>query len=207
MIEKFESNVDIEFLKHDTLNAAKQLLGLEIVTNIDGHITSGFITEVEAYLGVGDRAAHTFGAKKNKKNEVMYKPYGHIYVYSMHGHNCMNFLTTDGEPEGVLIRGVEPNMGIDVMKERRGRDINLTDGPGKLTKSLGITRNEHNGMKLNNDTLIVRQGRKPRNISETPRIGIDNKEEAVDYLYRFIVEGNPHVSRFKGKAGPENGWQ
>lgn len=207
MTEKFQSDVDIEFMKHDTLSAAKKLLGLEIITNIDGHITSGFITEVEAYLGVEDRAAHTFGGRKNKKNEMMYKPYGNIYVYSMHGHNCMNFLTTDGEPEGVLIRGIEPNKGVDVMKERRGRDNNLTDGPGKLTKSLGITRNEHNGMKLNNDTLIVRQGRTPRNILATPRIGIDNKEEAVDYLYRFIVEGNPHVSRFKGKTGPDNGWE
>ncbi len=207
MTEEFQSDVDIEFMKHDTLSAAKKLLGLEIITNIDGHITSGFITEVEAYLGVEDRAAQTFGGRKNKKNEMMYKPYGNIYVYSMHGHNCMNFLTTDGEPEGVLIRGIEPNKGVDVMKERRGRDNNLTDGPGKLTKSLGITRNEHNGMKLNNDTLIVRQGRTPRNILATPRIGIDNKEEAVDYLYRFIVEGNPHVSRFKGKTGPDNGWE
>lgn len=207
MTDNFQSDVDIEFMKHDTLEAARELLGLEIITKIDGHITSGFITEVEAYLGVGDKAAHTFGGKKNKKNEMMYKPYGHIYVYSMHGHNCMNFLTTAGEPEGVLIRGIEPNMGIDIMKERRGRDINLTDGPGKLTKSLGITRNAHNGMELNNESLVVRHGRKPKNILATPRIGIDNKEEAVDYLYRFIVEGNPHVSRFKGKAGLGNGWQ
>ena|SRR5690625_695795 len=207
MNENFQTDVDIEFMKQDTLEAAKKLLGLEIITKIEGQLTSGFITEVEAYLAVEDKAAHTFGGKKNKKNEMMYKPYGHIYVYSMHGHNCMNFLTTDGKPEGVLIRGLEPNMGIDIMKERRGRDINLTDGPGKLTKSLGITRNEHNGMELNNETLIVRHGRTPHNILATPRIGIDNKEEAVDYPYRFIVEGNPHVSRFKGKAAYGNGWE
>lgn len=206
MIDKFQSDVDLGFMSNDTLNVAKQLLGLEIITCIDGRITSGFITEVEAYLGVGDKAAHTFEGRKNKKNEMMYRPYGHIYVYSMHGHNCMNFLTTHSEPEGVLIRGIEPNMGIDIMKERRGRDNNLTDGPGKLTKSLGITRNEHNGMELNNATLIVRHGKTPAQILATPRIGIDNKEEAVDYPYRFIVEGNPHVSRFKGKSGPDNGW-
>lgn len=207
MTDSFHSDVDMEFMKHDTLEAAKKLLGLEIITNIDGCLTSGFITEVEAYLGIEDKAAHTFGGKKNKKNEMMYKPYGHIYVYSMHGHNCMNFLTTDGEPEGILIRGIEPNMGIDLMKKRRGRDVNLTDGPGKLTKSLGITRNKHNGMELNNEILVVKHGKKPVNILATPRIGIDNKEEAVDYLYRFIVDGNPHVSRFKGQAGPDNGWQ
>lgn len=207
MEDKFQSDVDIGFLKEDTLHAAKKLLGLEVITRIGGEVTSGFITEVEAYLGVNDKAAHTFGGRRNKKNEMMYKPYGHIYVYTMHGHNCMNFLTTEGEPEGILIRAVEPNMGIDVMKERRGRDINLTDGPGKLTKSLGIKRSEHNGMELNNDVLIVRHGRTPGNIVATPRIGIDNKEEAVDYPYRFIVEGNPHVSRFKGKAAANNGWK
>ncbi|MCD2137671.1 DNA-3-methyladenine glycosylase [Salinicoccus halitifaciens] len=207
MTDKFQSDVDISFLKTDTLNAAKRLLGLEIITRVGDEVTSGFITEVEAYLGVNDKAAHTFGGRRNKKNEMMYKPYGHIYVYTMHGHNCMNFLTTEGEPEGILIRAVEPNMGIDVMKERRGRDINLTDGPGKLTKSLGITRGAHNGMELNNDVLIVRHGRTPGNILATPRIGIDNKEEAVDYPYRFIVEGNPHVSRFKGKAAANKGWK
>lgn len=207
MTEHFQTDVDIGFLKTDTLNAARQLLGLEIITRVGGEVTSGFITEVEAYLGVGDKAAHTFGGKKNKKNEMMYQPYGNIYVYSMHGHNCMNFLTTEGEPEGILIRAVEPHTGIDVMKERRGRDTNLTDGPGKLTKSLGITRSEHNGMKLNNDTLILRHGRTPESILATPRIGIDNKEEAVDYLYRFIVGGNPHVSRFRGKPADDNGWK
>lgn len=207
MEDKFQSDVDIGFLKEDTLHAAKKLLGLEVITRIGGEVTSGFITEVEAYLGVGDKAAHTFGGRRNRKNEMMYRPYGHVYVYSMHGHHCMNFLTKVDEPEGILIRAVEPRLGIDVMKERRGRDINLTDGPGKLTQSLGITRGAHNGMELNNDVLILRHGRTPENILATPRIGIDNKEEAVDYLYRFIVEGNPHISRFKGRAAENHGWK
>ena len=74
MNENFQTDVDIEFMKQDTLEAAKKLLGLEIITKIEGQLTSGFITEVEAYLGVEDKAAHTFGGKKNKKNEMMYKP-------------------------------------------------------------------------------------------------------------------------------------
>src|SRR5690625_3211091 len=121
MNENFQTDVDIEFMKQDTLEAAKKLLGLEIITKIEGQLTSGFITEVEADLGVEDKAAHTFGGKKNKKNEMMYKPYGHIYVYSMHGHNCMNFLTTDGKPEGVLIRGLERSEERRVGKECRSR--------------------------------------------------------------------------------------
>lgn len=201
------THLNIDFLSDNTLEAAKQLLGVEVVTEIDGKITSGYITEVEAYLGLNDRAAHTFSGKVTKKNAMMFEPYGHIYVYTMHGHNCMNFVTTTDRPEGILIRGMEPHQGIDVMKERRGKDTDLTAGPGKLTKALGITRAEHNGAKINGEILHVLPGRKPAVIEETKRIGIDNKEEAVDYLYRFIVKGNPNVSRFKGKADINNGWQ
>lgn len=199
--------LNIDFLSEDTLEAAKKLLGVEIITSIDGKVTSGFITEVEAYLGLNDKAAHTFSGKITKKNAMMFEPYGHIYVYTMHGHNCMNFVTTNDQPEGILIRGIEPHQGIDIMKERRGKDKDLTTGPGKLTKSLGITRSEYNGEKINGDTIQVIHGKKPVEISETERIGIDNKEEAVDYLYRFIVKGNPHISKFKGKPGINNGWQ
>lgn len=201
-------NLDISFLRDDTLSAARQLLGLEVTTNIDGEVTSGFITEVEAYLGLNDRAAHTFGGKKTKKNEVMFNRFGHIYVYTMHGHHCMNFLTKEKEhPEGILIRGLEPYQGKETMIKRRGRDKNLTDGPGKLTKSMGIRRELHNGMALNNDVLTITEGRKPADIEATRRIGIDTKAEAVDYPYRFAVKGNPHVSKFKGKGVRNNGWQ
>ncbi len=200
--------VDISFLQHDTLQAAERLLGKEIITEIDGELTSGFITEVEAYLGLTDRAAHTFGGTVTKKNEKMFNSFGHIYVYSMHGHNCMNFLTREKEhPEGILIRGIEPNIGKDIMARRRGREQNLTDGPGKLTKALGIKRDLHNGMELNNEVLKLKEGKKPDVIEATKRIGIDTKEEAVDFPYRFIVKGNPNVSRFKGRISKNNGWK
>ena len=68
--------LNIDFLSDNTLEAAKQLLGVEIVTEIDGEITSGYITEVEAYLGLNDRAAHTFSGKVTKKNAMMFEPYG-----------------------------------------------------------------------------------------------------------------------------------
>ncbi|WP_342387343.1 DNA-3-methyladenine glycosylase [Salinicoccus bachuensis] len=200
--------LDIKFLADDTLDAARKLLGVEIITCIDGVETSGFITEVEAYLGLDDRAAHTFGGKKNKKNSMMFNDYGHIYVYTMHGHHCMNILTKEkAYPEGILIRGIEPHVGRETMIERRGRETGLTDGPGKLTKSLGIRRELHNGMELNNGILTLKPGRVPLEIEETKRIGIDNKKEAVDYPYRFIVKGNPHVSRFRGRPADNNGWK
>lgn len=202
-----KQTIDISFLGGDTLDAAQNLLGKEIETVIDGIITSGFITEVEAYLGTLDRAAHTFNGKVTKKNAMMFEPYGHIYVYTMHGHSCMNFVTTTDKPEGILIRAVEPNVGQETMIDRRGRNKNLTDGPGKLTKALGINRNDHNGMNINSELLKVYEGKTPIEIEATKRIGIDNKEEAVDYLYRFIVKGNPHVSRFNGKIDKNNGWK
>lgn len=203
------NSVDFSFLKTDTAAAAKQLLGMEIITHIDGVATGGYITEVEAYLGLNDKASHTYGGKKTKKNAMMYRTYGHIYVYSMHGHHCMNILTGESEetPEGILIRGIEPSIGVDIMKKRRGRDTHLTDGPGKLTQSIGINRNDHNGMTLNNNVFSIRAGKTPKNILSTKRIGIDSKEEAVDYLYRFIVEGNPNVSRFKGRPAEDYGWK
>ena len=199
--------LNLDFLAEDTLAAAEYLLGKEIVTRINGEITAGYITEVEAYLGLEDKASHTFSGKITKKNDMMFKPYGHIYVYSMHGHNCMNFVTTKDRPEGILIRGIEPSRGLEVMRNRRGRETGLTDGPGKLTKALGITRSEHNGIDINSDVIQIYEGLAPKEIMATPRIGIDNKEEAVDYLYRFIVVGNPHVSRFRGKARGNNGWK
>ncbi|CAD2079467.1 DNA-3-methyladenine glycosylase [Phocicoccus pinnipedialis] len=199
--------IDISFLGRSTLDAAQQLLGKEIETVIDGEVTSGFITEVEAYLGSNDRAAHTFDGKVTKKNAMMFEPYGHIYVYTIHGHNCMNFVTTTEQAEGVLIRAVEPSIGQNIMAERRGRSKNLSDGPGKLTEALGINRNDHNGMHINGTILKIYGGKTPKKIEATKRIGIDNKEEAVDYLYRFIVKGNPHVSRFKGIKDIDNGWK
>ncbi|UTG99656.1 DNA-3-methyladenine glycosylase [Macrococcoides canis] len=200
--------MDLSFLSHDTLTAAQKLLGKYIYTEQDGVVTGGYITEVEAYLGEHDKAAHAYQLRRTKKNEMMYRDFGTIYVYTMHGHHCMNFITKDkAHPEGVLIRGIEPVTGINKMIERRGREINLTDGPGKLTQSLGIKRERYNGTRLNDDGVCIREGRIPKAITASKRIGIDNKEEAVDYLYRFTVRGNPHVSKDKVKVEENNGWQ
>ncbi|KAA1037665.1 DNA-3-methyladenine glycosylase [Macrococcus equipercicus] len=199
--------MDLSFMEDDTLAAAKALLGKKLTTIVDGTTTSGYITEVEAYLGIHDKAAHAFGGRRTKKNEMMFRDYGTIYVYTMHGHHCMNFITRDQEsPEGVLIRAIEPLEGIDVMQERRGRTDHLTDGPGKLTKSLGVKRDLHNGLKLNEGPILIEAGRSPEVILESKRIGIANKEEAVDYLYRFTVKGNPYVSKDRVKPAQQLGW-
>lgn len=199
--------MDLSFLSGNTLDAAKHLLGKEIISYVDGIVTSGYITEVEAYLGLDDKASHTYLGKKTKKNEMMFNSYGHLYVYTMHGHHCMNILTRETEfPEGVLIRGIEPHQNIQTMIERRGRDTHISDGPGKLTKALGVRRDTHNGIRINSGIIDLKEGKIPQKIVATKRIGIDTKEEAVDYLYRFIVDGNKNVSRFRGRAHENGGW-
>ncbi|TDM00767.1 DNA-3-methyladenine glycosylase [Macrococcus carouselicus] len=200
--------MDLSFMKEDTLQAAQALLGKKVTTVIDGAVTSGYITETEAYLGIEDKAAHAFQGRRTKKNEMMYREYGGIYIYTMHGHHCMNFITRDAaSPEGVLIRGLEPADGIEIMQERRGRMDHLTDGPGKLTKSMGIRRDPHNGLRLNQGPIMISAGKEPAAIRESKRIGIDNKEEAVDYLYRFTVCGNPYVSKDRVLPAVNNGWK
>lgn len=199
--------LDLNFLYGNTLDVAQKLLGKEIVSYTDGVVTSGYITEVEAYLGLEDKASHTFSGRKTKKNEMMFNECGHLYVYTMHGHHCMNILTRElGIPEGVLIRGIEPVKNLETMIERRGRAFNISDGPGKLTKALGVRRDTHNGIRLNVGIIDLYDGNMPKEIISTKRIGIDTKEEAVDYLYRFIVAGNPNVSRFRGVVDEDRGW-
>ncbi len=199
--------MDLSFMEHDTLAAAKAMLGKRLTTIVEGVTASGYITEVEGYLGINDKAAHAYGGRRTKKNEMMYRPFGTIYVYTMHGHHCMNFITRDAvSPEGILIRAVEPIEGIEVMQQRRGRMDHLTDGPGKLTQSMGVKRELHNGLKLNEGPIIITEGQTPEAIVESKRIGIANKEEASDYLYRFTVKGNPYVSKDRVKAAANLGW-
>lgn len=187
----------IEFINGGTVENAKRLLGKKLLVEHGGELVGGYIVEVEAYLGMIDMAAHSFNGKRTPKVESMYKAGGTIYVYTMHGHNMINIvMQQEGVPEGVLIRGIQPTDGIEFMQENRDAEsFNLTNGPGKLTKALGITR-EFDGTTLNIGRIYIDDlgGRQPKKISRSPRIGIPNKGEWTDKLLRFYVEGNPYVS-------------
>jgi len=195
-----------EFYNRDTITVAKDLLGKILVHNYKGNIIKGKIVETEAYLGVKDKAAHSYGGKKTKRVEVMYGPPGVAYVYFIYGmYYCFNIVTQkEGIPEAVLIRAVEPVENIDLMAINRFKKPyeeltkyqkkNLTNGPGKLCMALNIGR-EQNGLDLCGDTLYLEEGQKQYfNIVATTRIGIDYAEEAKDFPYRFYIEGNPYVS-------------
>ena len=159
--------------------------------------TAGRIVEVEAYLGVDDRAAHAWNGPTNR-TRVIFGPPGHAYVYFIYGmYECLNFVA---EPEGmagcVLIRALEPLAGMSTMRRRRptARAIeDLASGPGKLTLAMGITR-KLNGADLVEGPLQVRRSldETPFKIEVTPRIGI---RHCADWPLRFVIAGNRFISR------------
>ncbi len=158
---------------------------------------AGRIVEVEAYLGVGDRAAHSWRGPTDR-TRVIFGPPGHAYVYFIYGmYECLNFVA---EPEGmagcVLIRAIEPLAGIPTMRRRRPavtRIEGLASGPGKLTLAMGITR-KLNGADLIKGPLQVRRlpDEPPFEIAVTPRIGI---RHCADWPLRFVIQGNRFASR------------
>lgn len=194
-----------DFFKRDTVEVAKNLLGKKIIRNISGNFFCAKIVETEAYLGLEDRACHSYGGNITKRNEILYKEAGTIYVYLIYGmYNLLNIVTkNENDPEAVLIRAVEPIENIDAMAVNRFGKIykdlssyqkkNLTNGPGKLTMAMEIDR-ALNGKILSQDYLYIEEGEDVRNIIETKRIGIDYAGEDANLPLRFYIEDNPYVS-------------
>ncbi|KAA9017061.1 DNA-3-methyladenine glycosylase [Niallia endozanthoxylica] len=188
-----------EFFKKPTLDLAKELLGCLLMKETSEGVASGYIVETEAYMGPEDRAAHSYGNRRTKRTEIMFGEAGLVYTYVMHTHTLVNVVSGPlDKPEAILIRAVEPVQGLELMKERRGIENlkNLTNGPGKLTKALGITMEDY-GHSFTHPPLYIAAGKSPEDISVGPRIGIDNAGEAKDYPWRFWVTGNSFVSRHR----------
>ncbi|SDH39866.1 DNA-3-methyladenine glycosylase [Alteribacillus persepolensis] len=191
------SPVREEFFHYPTLEMAQRLLGHILVKETNEGVAAGKIVETEAYQGPDDRAAHSFGNRRTKRTEVMFGPPGYVYTYEMHTHCLVNVVCEKpGIPQAVLIRGVEPVEGIELMYKRRGdkKERDLTSGPGKLTKALGIVKADY-GRAFFERPLYIAQGTAPSNISSGPRIGIGNAGEAKDYPWRFWETGNSYVSK------------
>src|SRR5690606_139600 len=183
--------MDRWFFEMPTLELCLHLLGKELT--LDG--VGGYIVEVEAYMGPEDRAAHSYGGRRTPRTEVMFGPPGKAYVYTIHGHHCHNVVSgAEGVPNAIAIRALEPTRGVDRMIERRGRDYDLTNGPGKLCQALGITR-QHNGWDFLDSPLRISEGIPVKTVAVGHRIGIENTGEARWYPYRFWIDGNEHVSR------------
>lgn len=189
------------YLRTDTARVARELLGkLLAVPAADGTRVSGMIVETEAYLGVDDRAAHSFGGRRTARNEVMYGLAGHVYVFFVYGmYNQFNVVCGPRDhPHAILIRAVEPVEGVEIMRARRGemKDKNLTSGPGKLCIAMDIDRSL-NGEDLLGERVWIEENQaiKKNDVEIGPRVGIDYAGEDAELPLRFWISGNPFVSR------------
>lgn len=194
------------YKRTDVLLIAKELIGKIVVTNFNGIFTSARIVETEAYIGLTDRASHSFAGKRTARNEHMYSVAGTAYVYICYGmHHLFNVVTNAANiPDAVLIRAVDPIAGIDTMLKRTGKlkpDNTLTKGPGNAAKALGISK-EHSGINLIEDKIyIADDGFKmaETSIGTSRRIGVDGSGDAALLPYRFYIKGNVFVSSYPNK--------
>lgn len=189
------------YLREDTIVVCRELLGkLLVVPDQRGRRVSGMIVETEAYLGITDRGAHSFGGRRTARNEVTYGLGGHVYVFFVYGmYHQLNIVTgPQDHPHVALIRGLEPVDGIEIMRERRGpmKDRNLTSGPGKLCIAMDIDRSL-NGESLSGKRIWIEDYRSftAEEIACGPRIGIDYAGEDALKPWRFWVRANQYVSR------------
>jgi DNA-3-methyladenine glycosylase len=195
---------DRDFFRRDPVRVARAMLGQRLVRVLDGKRLAGVIVETEAYLGISDQAAHTFGGRRTKRNESMWGDGGHAYVYFTYGmHHCVNVVAgRTGQPVAVLLRALEPVEGLEVMRGRRlkaKRDTDLCSGPAKLTAALAIDRELDGADLVSSRTLFLeclrRRALPGSHIAVSPRIGIDYAKQWKDRPLRFYIRGNPHVSR------------
>jgi len=189
----------------DVVLIAKELLGKILVTKFDGIITAGRIVETEAYNGAVDKASHAYNNRRTNRTEVMFAHGSTAYVYLCYGiHHLFNVVTNvKNTPHAILIRALEPLIGIDEMLRRTNKeklDFTLTKGPGNVSKALGIATHHSNTSLLEDQIFIVDDGSKLKKseIISTPRIGVDYAGEDALLPYRFVVQGNKYVSGKKG---------
>lgn len=180
---------------------ARDLIGKKLCTSIDGQYTSGIITETEAYRSWEDKACHAHQERRTKRTEIMFAEGGHAYVYLCYGiHHLFNIVTnTEGNAEAVLIRAIEPLEGLDIMKERRGRekaDKTLSSGPGTLTQALGI-KTGHYGDRLDGERIWLEHHLSPteKDIAVSTRIGVDYAGDDALLPWRFYLKTSQFVSK------------
>ncbi|HKM76180.1 MAG TPA: DNA-3-methyladenine glycosylase [Candidatus Bathyarchaeia archaeon] len=185
------------FYERGTITVAKELLGKFVVRVVGRNRLVGRIVEVEAYRGFDDPASHAFHGITPRAAPMFGEP-GHAYVYFTYGnHYCFNVTTErTGVAGAVLIRALEPVEGVNVMKRFRPHvsTLDITNGPGKLTKALCIDKSLNKIDLTKRGPLFLRGNNSERvEIVCSIRIGIT---AGTDRLWRFFVNGNPYVSRF-----------
>ena len=189
---------DRTFFDRPAESVAADLLGARLVSTVDGRRVTGVIVEVEAYTGPDDPASHAAARiGRTRRNASMFGPPGTAYVYLSYGiHWCLNVVTgAVGDPCAVLLRAVDPIEGFDVMAARRGRERDLTSGPGRVGQAFGIThaldRHDFSSPPLR---LLPGWPLPPESIDVSPRVGVGRSR---DWPLRFCVRGSASVSRVR----------
>ena len=181
---------------------ARELLGKRLITSVDGHKIGGIITEVEAYSGTNDKACHAHNGKRTARTEVMFGAGGFSYVYLCYGiHHMFNLVCNMPErADAVLVRAIEPTVGVDLMMERRNKpNLNktLTSGPGALGRALGLNFRTHNAIDLTGNLIWIEDAPSlgKDEIIETTRIGVGYADEDAFKLWRFYIKNNKWISK------------
>lgn len=186
------------FYQQDGLALAKGLLGKILLRRKDGQLTGGRIVETEAYLGAQDPAAHSYKGN-TQRTRIQFGAGGYAYVYLIYGmHCCMNIVAApEGVPHVVLLRALEPVIGLEWMEQRRhtNRVQNLCSGPGKLCQAMAIDRSCY-GMDLLGEELWLENEPEvsDQRIAVSKRIHIDYAGEAANWPYRFCVADSHYLS-------------
>ncbi len=190
------------YSRPDVAEIARDIVGKSLFTNTNGIVTGGIIVEAEAYCGAADRACHAYKNKYTNRTKVMFGAGGSAYVYLCYGIHCLFNIVTNrkGQADAVLIRAIEPTNGLDVIRLRRNSDngsINLTSGPGKLTKALGIDLT-YNGADLTRDQIWIEDTGitfSSGQIVSTTRIGVEYSGNDAFLPWRYYIKNNKWVSK------------
>ena len=197
-----------DLLAGDTLTAGRALLGALLVREPDAAVPTrreGRIVEVEAYIGLDDRASHA-RMGPTARNRPMFGPPGIAYVYLVYGmHHCLNVVTeAAGRPAALLIRAVEPIAGLDAMRAARAgarvKDQRLAAGPGSVGAAFGIDRSL-SGLDLCDPSAPLHLAARPEDATDPvivagPRVGIAYAGEPWTSIpWRLAIAGSPALSR------------
>jgi len=191
------------YQRQDVTSIAQELIGKVLCTQIDNDpLTSGIITETEAYCGRGDKACHANDSTRTDRTETMYQSGGISYIYLCYGiHHLFNVVTNvEDKADAILIRAIEPLDCKNKMLQRRGKqDLNpsLTAGPGRLTQALGITTS-FDGTTLTNNSIWIEDreiGFSASSLVATERVGVDYAGEDAKLPWRFYPQESKWVSQ------------
>jgi DNA-3-methyladenine glycosylase len=198
-----ERKLSRSFFARPALEVARDIIGRRLVHETPQGTTAGIVVEAEAYTGVSDPASHAYRGRRTKRNEVMWGPPGHAYIYPIYGmYLCFNVVCGQvGEPQGVFLRAVRPTEGLALMAARRGVSLldkraerQLCSGPSKLCQAFGITRSM-NGMDVSGNELYFTTGEPPSEVVASKRIGVDYAGEGREWPWRFLWKDDPYVSK------------